>query len=124
MLMTGSQHRDRLSATRALRTTFVQEISPIDPSVRAVPVIVYMVSIRASRAGWEHRLVIIEVIRMTSHDRKDSPHPADRGRTQRESQELRERRKQHESDNHDHGLEETFPASDPVSIFVPSKGLE
>ena len=61
---------------------------------------------------------------MTSHDRKDSPHPSDRGDTPAESREARERRKLHESDNHDRGLEETFPASDPVSAFVPSKGFD
>ena len=33
-------------------------------------------------------------------------------------------RKQHESDNQDEALEETFPASDPVSPFIPAKPLE
>lgn len=61
---------------------------------------------------------------MASHDRKDSPHPSDNCTQRPESHEARERRKLHESENHDHGLEETFPASDPVSSFVPSKGLE
>ncbi|RDS80799.1 hypothetical protein DWU98_12640 [Dyella monticola] len=60
---------------------------------------------------------------MSSHDRKDSPHPNDKRETRPESRSARERRKQHESDNYDHSLEETFPASDPVSSFVPSKGL-
>ena len=32
----------------------------------------------------------------------------------------RVRRKQHENDNMDEALEETFPASDPVSPFVPA----
>lgn len=58
---------------------------------------------------------------MSSRDRKDSPHPSDRNEQQREGQEARQRRKQHESDNHDQALEETFPASDPVSTFVPAK---
>jgi hypothetical protein len=58
---------------------------------------------------------------MASHDRKDSPHPSDGSAQRAESQEARERRKRHESENHDHALEETFPASDPVSAFVPSK---
>ena len=31
-------------------------------------------------------------------------------------------RKQHESDNLDEALEETFPSSDPISPFVPAKG--
>ena len=61
---------------------------------------------------------------MASPDRKDSPHPSDRGAAPAESREARERRKLHESDNQDHSLEETFPASDPVSTFVPSKGFD
>jgi len=32
-----------------------------------------------------------------------------------------EKRKRHESDDLDEALEETFPASDPVSPFLPSK---
>jgi hypothetical protein len=58
---------------------------------------------------------------MTSRDRKDSPHPSDSSEPTSESREARERRKLHESENHDHSLEETFPASDPVSPFVPAK---
>jgi hypothetical protein len=61
---------------------------------------------------------------MATHDRKDSPHPSDSSAQRAESRDARERRKLHESENHDHGLEETFPASDPVSSFVPSKGLD
>lgn len=61
---------------------------------------------------------------MTSHDRKDTPHPSDKDDPKPESQEARNRRKQHESDNHDQALEETFPASDPVSSFVPAKGRD
>lgn len=61
---------------------------------------------------------------MSSHDRKDSPHPFDKSETKPESRSARERRKQHESDIYDRSLEETFPASDPVSSFVPSKGLD
>lgn len=61
---------------------------------------------------------------MASHDRKDSSHPSDHNEPKRESREARERRKQHESDNHDQALEETFPASDPVSTFVPAKSPE
>lgn len=58
---------------------------------------------------------------MASHDRKDSPHSSDTQESKPESRQARERRKQHESENHDHSLEETFPASDPVSPFVPAK---
>lgn len=36
----------------------------------------------------------------------------------------REERKQHESDNIDEALEETFPASDPVSPFMPAKPVD
>ena len=32
-----------------------------------------------------------------------------------------EKRKRHESEDLDEALEETFPASDPVSPFIPSK---
>ncbi len=53
-------------------------------------------------------------------DRKDpgsKPHPA-------ESDTQRRRRKSHESDNLDEAVDETFPASDPVSPFVPAKPPE
>lgn len=63
-------------------------------------------------------------------DRKDLPvidendqdpkHPNKRPETQGE----RKGRKNHESDNLDHALEETFPSSDPVSPFVPAKTPE
>jgi hypothetical protein len=61
---------------------------------------------------------------MSSHDRKDQPkpttpkpgHDADA-----ESENKRRKRKSHESDNQDEALEETFPASDPVSPFIPAK---
>ena len=39
----------------------------------------------------------------------------------RESDSDRGERKHHESDNQDEALEETFPASDPVSPFIPAK---
>lgn len=54
---------------------------------------------------------------MTQHDRKD-PHPPCPGK---EKPEERVRRKHHESDNLDDSLEETFPASDPVSPFIPAR---
>jgi len=59
---------------------------------------------------------------MSSHDRKDPTHPHDRHEPQKETAQQREQRKQRESDACDQSLEETFPASDPVSPFIPSKG--
>lgn len=53
-------------------------------------------------------------------DRKDPPAAAE-DRRGPETQAQRRRRKQHESDNQDEALEETFPASDPISPFVPAK---
>ncbi|MDR0183852.1 hypothetical protein [Lysobacter arvi] len=57
-----------------------------------------------------------------SQDRKDPPLQDD-AKTPNKPEDARERekRKQHESENQDHALEETFPASDPVSPFVPAK---
>lgn len=55
-----------------------------------------------------------------TRDRKDPPAPEE-DRACPESSTQRHERKQHESDNHDEALEETFPASDPVSPFVPAK---
>lgn len=49
-------------------------------------------------------------------DRKD-PRPTDTESAKKETDCERER-KQHQSDNQDQALEETFPASDPVSPFV------
>jgi len=52
-------------------------------------------------------------------DRKDPtgvPHPGGR-----ENQEQRQARKEHASNNQDEALDETFPASDPTSPFVPAK---
>ena len=53
-------------------------------------------------------------------DRKDPPHahPDTKGP---EHPAHRVQRKEKESSNLDHALEETFPASDPVSPFVPAK---
>lgn len=53
-------------------------------------------------------------------DRKDPPAPEEK-RDCDESPHGREQRKHHESQNQDEALEETFPASDPVSPFVPAK---
>ncbi|MEI7037066.1 isochorismatase family cysteine hydrolase [Fulvimonas yonginensis] len=57
----------------------------------------------------------------SSHDRKDVQHP-DCTKPQRpESPAEREGRKAHESELTDEAVEETFPASDPVSPFIPAK---
>ncbi|HEU4774447.1 MAG TPA: hypothetical protein VFS82_08020 [Lysobacter sp.] len=48
-------------------------------------------------------------------DRDQRPDPAC------ETSEERAARKQHESDNQDQALLETFPTSDPVSPFIPAK---
>lgn len=53
-------------------------------------------------------------------DRKDIPAP-DEDVDCDESPAQRKERKRHESENQDQALEETFPASDPVSPFVPAK---
>ena len=52
-------------------------------------------------------------------DRKDPP-SADES-VAPESPEERAQRKRKESRNVDQALEETFPASDPVSPFIPAK---
>ncbi|MFC3715676.1 hypothetical protein ACFONC_05875 [Luteimonas soli] len=58
---------------------------------------------------------------MSNHrDRKDLPTGEDRN-CPPETPEHRQHRKQHESDNQDEALDETFPASDPISPFVPAK---
>ena len=55
-------------------------------------------------------------------DRKDPPRsPAD-GRAETEHE--RREREIHENENQDEALEETFPASDPVSPFIPAKTPE
>jgi len=53
-----------------------------------------------------------------AQDRRDG---GDRHRGGQESPLRRRERKQHASDNQDEALEETFPASDPTSPFVPAK---
>ncbi|MGY1457461.1 MULTISPECIES: hypothetical protein [unclassified Luteimonas] len=55
-----------------------------------------------------------------SRDRKDLPKDHDPQQPP-ESAGQRERRKGKESENQDEALEETFPASDPTSPFVPAK---
>jgi len=54
-----------------------------------------------------------------NRDRKDLPDPTPQGTD--ESPTERRERKQRESENQDEALEETFPASDPVSPFIPAK---
>ena len=56
----------------------------------------------------------------TNQDRKDPAIPAAEG-TGSETALERFQRKQRESENQDEALEETFPASDPVSPFIPAK---
>jgi hypothetical protein len=55
-----------------------------------------------------------------NRDRKDLPQPPC-DKTPEETERERRDRKEHESENQDEALEETFPASDPVSPFVPAK---
>jgi hypothetical protein len=57
---------------------------------------------------------------MASHDAKDLD-PGGCGRPGRESRQQERQRKGHANENLDEALEETFPASDPVSPFVPAK---
>ena len=56
---------------------------------------------------------------MTSRDRKDPPPPGSERNPPTPHEE--KQRKAHEDRNQDEALEETFPASDPVSPFVPAK---
>jgi hypothetical protein len=55
----------------------------------------------------------------TTRDRKDLPEPDTH--LGAESPEERARRKWKASQNVDEALQETFPASDPASPFVPAK---
>jgi len=54
-----------------------------------------------------------------ARDRKDPPTTPDDDRS--ESPHERRDRQAHENENQDEALEETFPASDPVSPFIPAK---
>lgn len=58
---------------------------------------------------------------MTKNDRKDPAAPGKKTLPSTETLAQRKRRKQKESSNLDTALEETFPGSDPVSPFIPSK---
>lgn len=48
-------------------------------------------------------------------------HPRDAASVTPETPQHRSERKEKASENQDEALEETFPASDPVSPFIPSK---
>lgn len=56
-----------------------------------------------------------------NHDRQDVKHPDHGQPKHEESASEKKERKQHADENQDQALEETFPASDPVSPFVPAK---
>ncbi|TWG90153.1 hypothetical protein L599_003400000330 [Luteimonas sp. J16] len=58
-----------------------------------------------------------------NRDRKDPPPPG-HDRDKPESPEERRERKEREDENQDESLEETFPASDPVSPFIPARKPE
>ena len=59
-----------------------------------------------------------------SHDRKDPPStPGGRDSGAPESPVEQHQRKSHESELLDEAVDETFPASDPISPFVPAKGV-
>ncbi|OEY98955.1 hypothetical protein BIY45_19560 [Stenotrophomonas sp. BIIR7] len=67
----------------------------------------------------EHLRTGIDPVHAASRDRKDPS-----GQPNADCEEHphhRAARKAHESDNQDEALEETFPASDPTSPFVPAK---
>ncbi|MCF5091375.1 hypothetical protein GIW57_14520 [Stenotrophomonas sp. PA-6-5C] len=66
----------------------------------------------------EGALPVVRRPEQAAQDRKDC---GDRNRGGQESPLKRRERKQHASDNQDEALEETFPASDPTSPFVPAK---
>lgn len=55
-----------------------------------------------------------------NRDRKDLPRD-DASQRPAESEGERRERHDHADENQDEALEETFPASDPVSPFVPAK---
>lgn len=56
-----------------------------------------------------------------TRDQKDLPERHGSHPHPRETAQERRVRKAHADDNQDEALEETFPASDPVSPFVPAK---
>ncbi|WP_413243228.1 hypothetical protein [Pseudomonas ogarae] len=64
---------------------------------------------------------VLPVVRRPEQAAQDRKDGGDRNRGGQESLLKRRERKQHASDNQDEALEETFPASDPTSPFVPAK---
>jgi hypothetical protein len=64
-------------------------------------------------------ILFVEAIEMAPQDRKDPP--IEKNKARPETEEERRERKRRESENQDEALEETFPASDPVSPFVPAR---
>ena len=58
-----------------------------------------------------------------SHDRKDLPVSPAPACPMPESADERHERKSRESELLDEAVTETFPASDPISPFVPAKGV-
>ncbi|KRE94969.1 hypothetical protein ASG87_16955 [Frateuria sp. Soil773] len=61
---------------------------------------------------------------MTSSDRKGGRHPDPERPGSAESEAERRLRKQREDEIQDESLEETFPASDPVAPFIPTRPPE
>jgi hypothetical protein len=59
-----------------------------------------------------------------THDRQDVNHPDHGQPSHTETEAEKKARKDKASENQDQALEETFPASDPVSPFVPAKAPE
>lgn len=59
---------------------------------------------------------------MNNMDRKDPP--TTEGDCLPESPKDRQERKKKENQNQDEALEETFPASDPTSPFIPAKPIK
>jgi len=59
-----------------------------------------------------------------THDRQDVNHPDHGQPSHPETDAEKKARKDKASENQDQALEETFPASDPVSPFVPAKAPE
>jgi hypothetical protein len=58
---------------------------------------------------------------MAAHDRKDIDPDPDSAKCAPETPEEAARRKRRADRNVDEALDETFPASDPVSPFIPAK---
>jgi hypothetical protein len=82
-----------------------------------------MVDKRSTRQDHEARNQAGAQAMNTRQDRKD-PASGDKKDSPEETPQHRDRRKQHESDNQDEALDETFPASDPVSPFIPAKSKD